>query len=326
MHVVPLNNSYLLVTPQHSEPTRRYMNIYSVSSSIPHSPVCTLQLDDLNSGQHHDLVSCKMVMSQGSSTLGGYFRADPSLSMVVLTHNHIQGPGGPFSTYLLIPCTTLLAQIHAVVARREISTGSQGPPEGLPVLIPWKDWGAHGCLRLRLPRSPRKIYHLVHMIPFGSRMPIVVFHDNRFRSSSVYVFDINPLAARHALAARSPSHGHGSETTAIVEDVEEALPGIVDRECSAIPYVAYRFPLPDAPPERRHGYPIWSVEMSMTGFAVVVIICSPFEPSTRQASHSRSAVWWCQVGGVIANLDGLKLPWKAQLVRMASPALINCNG
>ncbi len=307
MHVVPLNDSYLLVTP-HSKPTRRYINIYSVSSSIPNIPVCTLQLDDLNPGRHHDPVSSKMFMGQGSSTLGGHFRADPSQTMVVLTHIHSHRQEGLVTTYLLIPCATLLAQIHAVVSeQRENSTGSRGAPEGQPVLIPWKDWGARGCLRLRLPWNPQQIHHMFRVMPFGSRIPIVVFHDRRFRSSSVYVFDINPLAARHTLAARNPTLSRGPDTT--------ALPGIVDPECSAIPYVVYRFPLPDVPPERPQGYQILSVEMSMTGFAIVVSICSPFEPSTRQASDSRSAVWRCQVGGVIANLDGLKLPWKVQLVR-----------
>ncbi|KAM5536873.1 hypothetical protein V8D89_009420 [Ganoderma adspersum] len=50
----------------------------------------------------------------------------------------------------------------------------------------------------------------------------------------------------------------------IVEDVEAALPGVVDPECAAIPYVVYRFQLPVFPWE----YPIRVVQMSMTGFTV----------------------------------------------------------
>ncbi|KAI1789999.1 hypothetical protein LXA43DRAFT_1019001 [Ganoderma leucocontextum] len=258
-HVVPLGNSYLLVTPQDPKP---YLNIYSVSPSIPNRPICTLQLPALNPGQRW--MSCEMPISQRPSTLEGHFRADRSLSMVVLTHD-IHGPEGPWASHLLIPCAALLTQIHSAVSQQAGSADLRGPPEGSPVLVPWKDWGPRGCLRLRLRRNPQQIHHLIRMIPFGSRMPIVEFHDPRFRSSSVYVFDINPLAARHVLAAR----GHESETTAIVEDVEATLPGVVDPDCSAIPYVVYRFMLPDAPRGRPYGHPVWSVEMSMTGFAIV---------------------------------------------------------
>ena len=61
------------------------------------------------------------------------------------------------------------------------------------------------------------------------------------------------------------SRGDSSESTAVVEDVEEALPEVLDPECAAIPFVVYRFAL--APSDRRW---IREVQMSLTGFAVKV--------------------------------------------------------
>ncbi|PIL34955.1 hypothetical protein GSI_02742 [Ganoderma sinense ZZ0214-1] len=212
-----------------------------------------------------------MVMSSSSSTLqAGHFRADPSLSMVVLTYKG-RGAHGALTTHLLIPLTTILAQIRRAVAPQcEGATADDSeqvpqPPPSAPTPVPWEDWGAGGCLRLRLPNGAYRMLPKPHVIPFSSRIPIVVYHDDRFRSVSIYVVDINPLAARHALATRS----HGSaQATAVVEDEEGTLPGVVDPECSAIPYVVYHFPLPDVPPERPMGYRIWSVETTMTGFAI----------------------------------------------------------
>ena len=56
------------------------------------------------------------------------------------------------------------------------------------------------------------------------------------------------------------------KATAIVEDIGAALSGVIDPECSAIPYVVYRFQLPYMPWE----FPIVAVRMSMTGFTVTV--------------------------------------------------------
>ena len=58
---------------------------------------------------------------------------------------------------------------------------------------------------------------------------------------------------------------------AIVEDVEAALPGVVDPECSTIPYVVYRFDVPER-------LEIRSVVMSMTGFTVKVSVCGYSPP------------------------------------------------
>ena len=88
-------------------------------------------------------------------------------------------------------------------------------------------------------------------------MPVVLPDDP---SNSVYVFEVNPLSARHARA----QHDTLSESTAVVEDVEAVLPGVVDPECAAIPYVVYRFALP------RSERSISKVQMSMTGFVVTV--------------------------------------------------------
>ena len=144
------------------------------------------------------------------------------------------------------------------------------------------------------------------MTSFGSRMPMVVF-DGPEESATVYVFDVNPLVARSVLAARrrvtanGDNNGPGNKegqleedgeetsdsqsalaavpravtVTGVVdrEDIEKVLPGVVDPECGAIPYVLYHFPLPysfheewEVPTE------IWKVMMSMAGFTVEVSI------------------------------------------------------
>ena len=59
----------------------------------------------------------------------------------------------------------------------------------------------------------------------------------------------------------------------IIENVEEVLPGVVDPECSRIPFVAYRFKIPDDPGEWQFGHTVRSVVMSMTGFTVKVSVC-----------------------------------------------------
>ena len=214
----------------------------------------------------------------------GHFRADPSMSMIVLTH-HIEGPEHQESrSYLLIPYAALLAQIRTVVDSSDSASHDSDPP----ALIPWRDWGAHVCLRLRVPQQRR--FGCVFLVPYGSQMPILGFDDPERTRASVYVFDVNPLAARHALftarASQSASTagsegGQGPVATAaaVVADVEAALPGIVDPECSAIPFVVYRFPLPppplEGPARRATASRISAIRMSMTGFTVTVSLCFP---------------------------------------------------
>ncbi|KAM5536869.1 hypothetical protein V8D89_009416 [Ganoderma adspersum] len=276
VHAALLGDSYLVVTPLgigHSK-LSRCLSIHGISPSIHNCPICMLQWPDdinlnlnLNPGEH--IVSFKMVMSQSSFTPGGHFCADPSQSMVILTYKVRTRSDGAFTDHFLIPYMTILTQIHAVASRRgDAQAGDQqGTPDGPPVLVPWEDWGPYGCLRLRLQdQGLSRVHHVHHVIPFSSRMPVLVYHDSDFQNVTVYVFDINPLAARcaRALAAR----GEATQATAIVEDVEEALPGVVDPECLAILYVVYCFPLPPPSPERGHWHPIWSIEMTMTGFAL----------------------------------------------------------
>ncbi|KAI1790003.1 hypothetical protein LXA43DRAFT_540985 [Ganoderma leucocontextum] len=265
--VIRLDSSRLLVTRK--PPESPYLHIYSISPSAPNRPMCTLQLPGLNSGER--LMGYKISSSLRPPALEGHFRADPLLSILVLTCR-IRGPEGEYITHLLIPSTTLLAQVDAALD----SPDSREHPDTPPVPVPWKDWGPHGCLRLHVHLAsghvPDDIALIPSLIPSGSRMPLVWFEDPNVKRASVYVFEINPLAARHArlLAARSD----GSQATAVVGDVEAALPGVVDPECSAIPYVVYRFRLPYSPLERHHWHRIRSVDMSMTGFTVRVSVWS----------------------------------------------------
>ena len=273
VHVALLGDSYLVVTPHgigHSETSRCNLSIYGISPSIDISHLCILQRPDdtyLDHGEH--IVSFKMVASQSSSTPGGHFRADPSQSMVFLTYEGRVGlNGSAFTDYFLIPHVTILSQVHAAISRRgDVQVGDQ--PDAPPVLVRWEDWGARECLRLRLQgRRPSFVHRVPRVIPFGSRMPLLVYHDRNFQKATLYVFDINPLAARYARAVAA--QGEATQATAVVEDVEQTLPGVVDPQCSAIPYVVYRFPLPPPSPERGHWNAVWSIEMTMTGFALPV--------------------------------------------------------
>ncbi|PIL34965.1 hypothetical protein GSI_02752 [Ganoderma sinense ZZ0214-1] len=280
MHVVLLDPSYLLVTPRDDCPRSRYLTIFSISPTVPSRPLCTLQLPgDHKVDPEQPLSLFTMVMSPSSSPPGGHFRADPSMSMVVLTYEGWQGAHGILTTYLLIPFTTILAQIRPVAPHRGggATADEQVPhpaPYDPPAPIPWEDWGARGCLRLRPQTGAYAMLPQPRVIPFSSRIPIVVYHDPLFRNVSIYVVDINPLAARHASSQARAAHesDRGATAVAVVEDVEGALPGVVDPECSAIPYVVYRFPLRDVSGPRWNGRPlrcsIWLVEMTMTGFAL----------------------------------------------------------
>ncbi|PIL34980.1 hypothetical protein GSI_02767 [Ganoderma sinense ZZ0214-1] len=133
-------------------------------------------------------------------------------------------------------------------------------------------WGALASLRLWVPVHPheRHISDCVSLVPCGSRMPIVMFDDAGCTRASVYVFDINPFVARQTpqILAAQPDSGPGAIATAIVEDVDAALPGIVDPECSASPFVVYRFGIPLPEVEHYAWRMIQAVRMSMTGFTV----------------------------------------------------------
>lgn len=153
-----------------------------------------------------------------------------------------------------------------------------------------------GCARLR-PWSPL-FQDNAGLTSFGSQVPpVVVFDGPEKENTSVYVFDVNPLVACRTLLRGDAALRRGRDdsepervavsnrdadalphpdaagpcTTAVVEDINEVLPGAVDSECAAIPYVAYRFPLPYS---TRAGSPdapeIGRTTMSMTGFTVRV--------------------------------------------------------
>ncbi|KAM5541118.1 hypothetical protein V8D89_005047 [Ganoderma adspersum] len=270
MSIALLDDTYILVLPRHSDAdsdSEPYLKVYSLAPSVPDLPLCTLQLPALNLKSGERVLDRAMSTSRQPPIPEGHFYADPSVSMVVLTHNIEGQTSQNHTTHLLIPCTALLGQIRAVV---DSDSDSHDPP----VLVRWKDWGSRASLRLWVPPHPRSgdITRQTALVPYGSRMPIVAFDDAGCTRMSVYVFDINPLAARHerlTLAAQSKSGG-ATTATAVVADVEAALPGVVDAECAAIPFVVYRFGLPPSPAPERPAVRgiIRAVRMSMTGFTV----------------------------------------------------------
>ena len=278
MHVIPLDHPYLLVLPNVKPYTK--LSIHTFAPSAPtgsSSLVCTLQLPELHPTQHiswHDICTSRRPPPLARS---GHFRADPAHWMIAFALYTGLGRHR-FTSHLLIPRATLSAQIRAAEARQQLAIetarGGGGGEAEASVPVPWQDWGARGCLRLRLLRTP--FSGILRLVPFGSRMPFVVFDPPTVQSGSVYVFDLNPLAARNArqfLSSPNPSRGDGSSdgglvgagVGAIVEDVDAALAGVVDPGCSAIPYVVYRFDVPER-------LEIRSVVMSMTGFMVLVSI------------------------------------------------------
>ena len=276
MHVIPLDHPYLLVLPNVKPYTK--LSIHTFAPSAPtgsSSLVCTLQLPELHPTQHiswHDICTSRRPPPLARS---GHFRADPAHWMIAFALYTGLGRHR-FTSHLLIPRATLSAQIRAAEARQQLAIetarGGGGGEAEASVPVPWQDWGARGCLRLRLLRTP--FSGILRLVPFGSRMPFVVFDPPTVQSRSVYVFDLNPLAARNArqfLSSPNPSRGDGSSdgglvgagVGAIVEDVDAALAGVVDPGCSAIPYVVYRFDVPER-------LEIRSVVMTMTGFMVLV--------------------------------------------------------
>ena len=358
--IVPLDEPYLLLFPSEVFPeVHPDVRIYSFSPSPSPSPqgegesiaapapspgrhVCTLELPPATPGNGEHIMCSQAHTGDRAEETTGHFCADASRSVVVL-HIRFRGPeqedDGPgvvneYDTYVLVPRTTLAAQIHAAEfgtsrQRRDgddTGSGSEGtpvtpladqpepePPTQTPpcvtaVCVPWADWGPRGCLRLRL-QSPlfHVLFHESVPTPFGSRMPVVMSDGPEDESASVYVFDVNPLVARSMKAGGSrvdsaacgrggvsddsegatvadadapataevpqPGTGAGVTDSAVVEDIEEVLPGVVDPECAAIPYIVYRFPLAypthAGPPDERK---INRVAMSMTGFTIEVSI------------------------------------------------------
>ena len=268
VEVVPWGDAHILVTPADAV-SPQYLHLYSLSASNHNRPLLTLQLPQIDLNPGDTLHGVKMTTSLHPPAPGGHFRADPEKSMLVLIHQVLPGDSHPDnmdirnSSHLLIPYATLHAQLDAVTIDGDSDGADPGESSEPPTPIPWKDWGSRTSLRLRM-RPERELGadldDLVTSIPLGSRLPLVVLDGSS--SVSVYVFDIDPLAARYA---RGMSRGDSSESTAVVEDVEEALPEVLDQECAAIPFVVYRFAL--APSDRRW---IREVQMSLTGFAVKV--------------------------------------------------------
>ena len=283
----------------------------SSDRSLRECHVCTLKLPPAPFGER--ITWSKAWSGDRAEETTGHFRADSSRSIVVLhlrlggpqTNEDAAGYEEPeyeyeYDTYLLIPRTTLAAHIHAAESTRRRTQRGRGDasphsatensdavpdrPEPMAPSVPWAEWGPRGCLRLclRSPRFPSRSRIL--MTPFGSRMPVVAFDGPQNKNTSVYVFDVNPLVARSSNSLRvDAARGHqgraievdglGAGGVAVVEDFEKVLPGVVDPECAAIPYVVYRFPLPvPSPPVGSRGPRIWSVAMSMTGFTVKVSV------------------------------------------------------
>ncbi|KAM5539529.1 hypothetical protein V8D89_006801 [Ganoderma adspersum] len=271
--VVPLEYPYCLVVPRAPEACP-HLSIYSFSESPSDIPIRTLQLPEQNTGE-------RLVWHETSE---GHFRADMSLSMVALTFC-IMGPGPSpeyeYEAHLLIPRATLLSQARLGAAASRQADGSLSLSEPRPS-VPWADWGPRGCLWLRL-RPPQHTARRIVLIPFSSWMPLVVLDDRDFKSASVFVFDINPFFPRRpqqqALGApqddsnsKSDCESEERKMVGVIEDIEAVLPGVIDWDCSSIPYLAYRFKieLPDVPMEWEFGdaQVIRAVVMAMTGFTV----------------------------------------------------------
>ena len=269
----------------HTEGYQKAIDIYSFSpSSIPGPRViCTLQLpnEHLEPGEYIGLKAIHT--GDRPQTSSGHFLPDFSRSMVILTFSIHGGPRGERETHYLIPRATLLAQVHAAESKSQRQQTHVGTAVPVPVSVPWADWGPQGCLRLAL--QPPVSGHCA--MPFGSRFPLFVLDESDARNAAVYVFDVDPLVVRHqrqiAAARRRESStpaslqepvgestGTATNTSTagtVVEDVEAVLPGVVDPECSGIPYVVHRFQLSCADKEWRF---VEAVAMGMTGFTIRV--------------------------------------------------------
>ena len=277
VHVVPLDGPYLPMIIADRNP--QSLGIFSFSPSIPGPRICTLQLPDLRPGER--LGWCDLVVSQLPPKSEGHFHADPEHRMIALTRR-ILGPDCNYTSVLLIPYAALCAQMNAAISAqgvRALSDSGALPP--VPI-VPWRDWGPPACLHLRLEVRPagQRTPAMITMLPFGSRMPLVVSTNTYPIRASICVVDINPLAARYAnsilrrrrTARDSADESPGSPMAIVApEDMERVLPGVtVDPECSVIPHIIYRLELPVSPTERPLGHTIRRVQMNMTGFTVTV--------------------------------------------------------
>ncbi|KAM5535808.1 hypothetical protein V8D89_010531 [Ganoderma adspersum] len=204
--VVPWGDSHLLVTPVDAG-SPRYLHIYSISPSIPDRPIHTLQLPEPNLNPGESVVGHQMTTSLHPLVREGHFRADPSRSIILFTHYVRLGDldTAEYTSHLLIPYTTLCAWVETAI--RSADSDFPGPP----VPVPWQDWGAHGCLRLRLPHVRGRDERIL-LVPLGSWVPVVTLDGP---SASVYVFDVDPLAARHYLQHDDGRyvHHHPSESS-----------------------------------------------------------------------------------------------------------------
>ncbi|PIL34950.1 hypothetical protein GSI_02737 [Ganoderma sinense ZZ0214-1] len=270
MNFVPFDGIYVLVITRHST---LCIHIYSLAPAAPNHAVCALEFPDDIARKFP--FSCQISTGEHPASSRGHFRADSSLSMVsitVYTEDYIQYE---YASIFLIPHATILAHIQEAESYQLHGLGDDPiEPRETAIRVPWAYWGPGGCLRLRLQELPCRSSYM-SLLPSGSRAPVVPFRASNFWETidSFFVFDVNPLAARHAkqlLRERRRDQAQSDlEGTTIVEDVEAALPGVVDPECSAIPYVVYRFKIPACSThlgstERT----IRAVEMGMTGFTV----------------------------------------------------------
>ncbi|PIL34941.1 hypothetical protein GSI_02728 [Ganoderma sinense ZZ0214-1] len=282
VNIVPLDYPYLLVIPKAREAHPESLAIYDFSpahdSIKPDRRVCTLQLPGETLEPEESIRSHLIYTGDRPQTREGHFLPDLSHSVVVLTF-YIARPlddrDAERETHLLIPRATLLAQIRAA---RESQRTDDGTAATVPS-VPWAEWGPQGCLRLcGQRRAPWTLTRGLVSIPFGSRFPLVVFDDpdSECKIASVYVFDVNPFAARWRRQVRAGREDDSDDaksesgSAAIVDrgDIKEVLPGIVDADCSRIPWVAYRFRLPYDSEEWPYGPVVDSVVMTMTGFMI----------------------------------------------------------
>ncbi|PIL34957.1 hypothetical protein GSI_02744 [Ganoderma sinense ZZ0214-1] len=290
MHcAIPLDYLYILLVPKAFQ-TCPHLAIYDFSQAdIPSHHLCTLLLPDEDSDIGEE---APWYQAHTGDRLRRAFLRRPvaSTSMVVLTFYHIYSEdNSERGNHYLIPRTTLLAQIRAPKSRQtqtqlQTHSLSGGATRGsrVPVpAVPWADWGPQGCLRLSL--QCRQV-HRACLMSFGSRFPLFIVDKEDPGKAFVYVFDINPLVACHErqlLTTRhhpNPSISNAMSgdpakgvTGMVVEDIEAVLPGLVDPDCSRIPYIAYRFQLPDVLMEWREGQFIGRVAMGMTGFTIKMV-------------------------------------------------------
>ena len=328
VNIIPLDEPYLLLVPRAStmgmavgEPLNVMIYSFSQPSESGQSQararvaagrhVCTLELPLPPPGER--IVWSRVhTGDRRPEETTGYFRTDWSRSIVVLDlqlggaeerddedEDEDEGDDDDDDPTMcfLIPRTTLAAQIKAAESSHRQNdgdnagsgSGSDDSDSDRPPSVPWAEWGPRGCLQLHL-RSTALIRYRGLQRPFGSRLPVAVFHSDRREgdsesavSVSVYVFDVNPLVARSLRG--QPIEGGVATTTMIVEDIEDVLPGAVDPECAAFPYAVYRFPLShsiagiggraEAPPG------VTEVAMSMTGFTVEVSMWNALASSCR---------------------------------------------